>query len=190
MSLYRQDFAMCPWCDQQSGGRVDHLYDGRLPCDFGPWYCDECRMPFRGTVKAPGDVTLYRDENNKQRFSRSMALLKFDGKDGPVFFVMDHNRYNNGTMESDEENQSHQRYYFEEHSCPTNWLRECVAVIDDGNPDPHGFLEFVRAVDVPEDFDEDDDGQWPILFPEAFGGETIDGEATKIAGNLPPPIRS
>lgn len=109
-----------------------------------------------------------KDEDSKTEHSRSMALLRFDGKNGPVFFVMDHDRYNDGSMDSDEANQSHQRYFFEEHSCPTNWLRECVAVIEGGNCDPHGFLEFVRAVDVPNDFDVDEDGQWQHLFPEAF----------------------
>src|SRR3990167_1571469 len=108
-----------------------------------------------------------------------MALLKFDGKDGPVFFVMDHARYHDGESESDEENQSHQRFFFEEHSCPTNWLAECVAVIEDGDCDPHGFLDFVRAVDVSEDFDADDDANWLTLFPEAFEtGPLIDGELT------------
>lgn len=180
MALYKHEFAMCPWCDEKSGGRVDHLYDMAMPCSFGPWQCDKCKKQFRGTIIAPGDVSLVRDESARDSFSRSIALLKFDGKEGPVYFVMDHNRYHNGEVESDEENQSHQRYFFEEHSCPTNWLRECVAVIEDGDCDPHGFLDFVRAVDVPEDFDEDDDGQWPILFPEAFKGETIDGTAAEL----------
>ena len=118
---------------------------------------------------------------NKEKFTRSLALLKFDGKDGPVYFVMDHDRYHPpGGPESDEANQESQRYYFEEHSCPTNWLKECVAVIKDGDCDPHGFLEFVRAVDVPSSFEAEDWAQLPILFPEAFCDKTIDGTATEI----------
>lgn len=109
-------------------------------------------------------------------FTRSMALLKLEGKDGPVYFVMEHPRYHAPGIEPDPAaaNQEHQRYFFEEHSCPTNWLRECVAVIKGGNDDPHGFLEFVRAVDVPENFDvngtdrTDGGNHWNILFPEAF----------------------
>lgn len=97
-----------------------------------------------------------------------------------MFFVMDHDRYQDREMKTDEDNQHHQQYFFEEHSCPTNWLRECVAVIQDGDCDPHGFLDFVRAVDVPANFDQDDDSQWPILFPEAFKGDTIEGTATEV----------
>ncbi len=177
MALYRHEFAVCPWCDGETGSRVDHLYEDALPREAGPWYCDACGRAYRVKVMAPSVVEITKDEQSKRAFTRSMALLKLEGKEGPVFFVMDHNRYWDGP-ESDEENQSHQRYFFEEHSCPTNWLNECVAVIENGDADPHGFLSFVRAVDVPKDFDEDDDGQWPILFPEAFNGETIDGELT------------
>lgn len=179
MALYRHEFAICPWCEQESGSRVDHLYGDRMPSRAGPWYCDECRRPFRVKVIAPGNVEITKDADNHRTFTRSMALLKFEGRDGTVFFVFDHNRYKDGTVESDEENQSHQRYFFEEHSCPTNWLNECVAVIEDGDCDPHGFLKFVRAVDVPDNFDEDDDQHWPILFPEAFDGETIEGTVNR-----------
>jgi hypothetical protein len=175
MALYRHDLAICPWCEGESGHRVDHLYDGHMPANAGPWYCKECRRSFRVKVNAPGDVELTKYEDNRP-FTPSLALLKFDGKDGPVFFIMKHDRYRSSEDETDAEIQGHQRYFYEDHSCPTNWLRECVAVIEDGDADPHGFLDFVRAVDVSVNFDEDDDSQWPILFPEAFAGETIDGE--------------
>jgi hypothetical protein len=130
-----------------------------------------------GSRVAPGHVAI-RKSASKRTFSRSMALLKLEGKDGTVYFVMEHSRYHSGDPEdeTDEVNQSHQRYFFEEHSCPTNWLRECVAVIVEGDCDPHGFLDFVRAVDVPLEFDEDDDSNWPTLFPEIFEGVTIDGD--------------
>lgn len=71
-------------------------------------------------------------------------------------------------------------FFYEEHSCPTNWLRQCASVIEDGDNDPHGFLKFVRSVDVSGDFDEDDDEQWPMMFPEAFGGDVIDGECASV----------
>lgn len=179
MALYRHEFCICPWCGEQSGRRVDHLYHDALPRAAGPWYCEECRKPFKVKVIAPGDVEITQTET-RGIFSRSMALLKFEGKDGPVFFVMDHNRYRESEDQTEEQNQSSQRFFFEEHSCPTNWLRECVAVIEDGDADPHGFLDFVRAVDVPLDFDADDDDQWAMLFPEAFGGEVIEGEARPV----------
>lgn len=178
MALYKQDFAICPWCNGESGCRVDHLYNDHWG-GFGPWACKECRRHFRGKVNAPGEVTVERDKDATFT-SRQMVLLKIEGKACPVYFVMDHPRYHhNGKVESDEERQGSTQFFFEEHSCPTNWLDECVAVIDDGDCDPHGFLEFVRAVDVPDDFDTDNDANWITLFPEAFPADkSIDGELT------------
>jgi hypothetical protein len=176
-ALYRHEFLICPWCDKESGCRVDHLYeDNQFAAGFGPWYCHECRRGIEGRVLSPGNVEV-RKSMTKSGFSRSMALLKLEGKEVTTFFVMEHDRYRSGdpTDETDEANQSHQRYFFEEHSCPTNWLRECVVVIVDKDCDPHGFLEFVRAVDVSDDFDVDDDSNWPAVFPEAFDDITIQG---------------
>lgn len=174
-TIYTKDFCVCPWCEARTDSALDHLYD-KPGGTFGPWYCSECRAPFSGRINAPHDVTLWKEQNADSAFSPSVALIRFDGKDGPTFFVMKHDRCRAAPDETDEQNQEHQRYFFEEHSCPTNWLRECVAVIQNGNTDPHGFLTFVRAVDVGNDFDEDDDEQWAILFPEAFASPIIDGD--------------
>ena len=180
-TTYRQEFLVCPWCGEESGCRVDHLYDMKaFSGAFGPWHCEHCKRGIEGRVRSPGDVKVWRSKLQRS-FSRSMALLKFDGKDGPVFFVMDHDRYHGEDSETqtDEDNQAHQKYFFEEHSCPTNWLRDCVAVIAAGDCDPHGFLTFVRAVDVPNDFDAEDDSNWSVLFPEAFGAPVIDGDTSE-----------
>lgn len=168
--LYRHEFLMCPWCSEQSGCRVDHLYDGSFfAAGFGPWYCKLCGNGIEGRVISPGNVEV-RKSDTRRTFSRSMALLKLEGKKDTVFFIMDHNRYHSGdpSDETDDANQHNQRYFFEEGSCPTNWIDQCAAVIVSGDCDPHGFLEFVRATDVPQDFDTDDDSNWPALFPEAF----------------------
>jgi hypothetical protein len=175
--IHQRDYIACPACGEGEH-RVDHLYDMQMPSKFGPWYCDKCGAAFAGEVMGSGNVKVWPSESC-DRFTRSMALLKFDGKDGTVFFVLDHGRYHAPGTESDEENQRHQRYFFEEHSCPTNWLRKCVAVIKNGDCDPHGFLDFVRAADVPRNFDPDDDSRWEALFPEVFGGVTIDGSVSQ-----------
>jgi hypothetical protein len=94
---------------------------------------------------------------------RCMVLLKFEGKEGPIYFVMDHKRHYE--KDRDDDAQEVVKYFFEEHSCPTNWIHECVAVIEDGDADPHGFLQFVRSVDVPDDLNIHHD-PWFELFPE------------------------
>lgn len=165
-ALYTKDFVICPWCDAQTGSSVNHLYG--QPGLRTEWVCKECRRYYSVAINGPGDVDVARVDSAQGSWTRTMTLLK--RADSDLFFVMDHDRYL-GLGEPDDDAAHSLEYFFEEHSCPTNWLSECVAVIDDGDTDPHGFLVFVRHVDVPRDFD---DGQqdWREMFPEAFAASS------------------
>ncbi len=116
------------------------------------------------------------------------SLLKLEGKNGPVFFVIedDYGEHEEGTLQGDK------AYQYEEHSCPTNWLRDCVAVIEDGDEDPHGFLQHVRSVQVAATCEPSAEGGWAALFPEVHGGPSIDGDAVDITSQnvLPAPSGS
>ncbi len=167
MATYTQVYVVCPWCEQESGHRVCHLFNPKYePYAWGPWTCEKCRCEFRGSVNMVNEVTVERVGTGKPKYGRALALLLLDGKDGPVYFVMDRRYYTPG--EPDEEFQSHEQYFFEEHSCPTNWLRDCEVVIQYGDQDPHGFLTHVRSVEVTDDFDTDDEDAIRNLFPECF----------------------
>ena len=131
----------------------------------------------QGEVVEKSRVVLRKVEE-RGYFGRAMALLKLESADGPVYFVVE-------GLVSDEdvkEQQKHARYFYEEHSCPTNWIDQTAAVIHNGDADPHGFLEFVRIVEVPEGKDFSDDNEWAILFPEAFEAPLIEGEKVQGAG--------
>jgi hypothetical protein len=117
-------------------------------------------------VSKANEVTVERVGDGTPKYRRALALLRFDGKDGPVYFVMNRRYHTPG--EPDEQFQSYEQYFFEEHSCPTNWLRNCEVVICDGDQDPHGFLKHVRSVEVSDDFDTDDPDAIMNLFPECF----------------------
>jgi hypothetical protein len=173
MNIYSHDFAICPHCNGQTGSRIDHLYPG--PTTAGPWACDICGHWFDVKINGPKNVELTPAKSKNEPVRDGYALLRFDGMEGPVFFIMKCSRYR---VESDEEQQSSDRFFFEEHSCPTNWLRDCVEVISAGDIDPHGFLKFVRSIDVVNtDIDNID---WQMIFPEAFGSIEIEGSVENV----------
>lgn len=177
-AIYTKDFLICPWCDGESECQVSHLYGDRdFRGGFGPWACKVCNGWIEGKITGKRDVTVWKSSLWRPN-TDGVALLKFDGKEGPVFFILECSRYHgNEVPKSIEAQQESDRYGFEEHSCPTNWLRDVVEVVRDGEIDPHGFLTFVRSVDMPEG---DDDPDWATIFPEAFGPVEIEGSATEV----------
>lgn len=66
---------------------------------------------------------------------KTLELLSIDGPDGPVFFVVE------GCAKSDslETVTRNHRYYYEEHTCPTNVLNAEIFV-HCGDTDPHGIF--------------------------------------------------
>jgi hypothetical protein len=56
-------------------------------------------------------------------------------------------KYAHSQDESPEDYREHERYFYDEHTCPTNWTREIVEVIFNSNHDPHGVFEFVSVED-------------------------------------------
>lgn len=97
-----------------------------------------------------------------QGMYRTVVLLFIETVKGRVWFVTE------GIGELDRE-PDHERYYYEEHTCPTNVL-ECVSIIHNGDMDPHGVLSFARSVWMTKEYDELGVGQmdeWLLkTFPE------------------------
>lgn len=163
----------CPFCgaDWKTGLAIG--YKGQ-PATSWHVACTNCLSegPDSGYMEGPesatekwnkrGDVSLPSPEPEPH----SYALLKLEGATKPLYFIMEE-RYGN-REEADYD--GHRQYFYEEHSCPTGWLDNCVAVIEDGDTDPHGFLTFVRSVKInPESAkDQNEEEIWQEIFPEAF----------------------
>lgn len=84
---------------------------------------------------------------------KTLNLLKIEAKDGPIYFVVE------GLCEwptSREEMLSGAEYFYEEHTCPTNFIR-IPMISQDGDHDPHGIFEFVDAVWMTDEYDESDE---------------------------------
>lgn len=56
---------------------------------------------------------------------------------------------------------SNQAYFFNEHTCPWNYLRFPIRV--NGDNDCHGIFEWVASIPLPDDYD--DDGNFEDYFP-------------------------
>lgn len=73
---------------------------------------------------------------------KTLVLLKITTPAKPIYFVIE------GLAiwpETIEELCSHEQYFYEEHTCPTNFIR-IPLIAQGGDLDPHGVFEFVDAV--------------------------------------------
>lgn len=163
LRLTTHKFFLCPKC-QKTEHRYDHLDAGD---GFGPWYCDECGCAFKGQIgKVSGallpDVTIL-ENTSKQR---TLVLLRLDRGDGsPLWFITEGMVFDGKPI-----NPERDRYYYEEHSCPTNYVH-CCTIVDGEDADPHGVFKYVATVPRPSDFDDVDRDYEELrkLFPQLAG---------------------
>ena len=100
-----------------------------------------------------------------------LHLLRLTPQTEPVYFVLrrpdfglrDRRRAFDPALDNES-----QTFFFDEHSCPTNWINHISMISVGGDHDPHGLLEHVRTVPAPaqQDEPEDEDDLTLALFPE------------------------
>lgn len=124
----------CPACGKHRFSYVPESHDGRR---WGPWYCDACGAGWCGTGT---DMV----EAARSRRVATYVLLKDPARD--LYLVV---RSGRTDPKWDDEEREQDRYFFEEHTCPTNFLGVDAAVlIENGwpDPDPHGVFKYVATV--------------------------------------------
>lgn len=127
-------YILCPGC-QKDDFRVDHLPAGTNTA----WYCDECGIRFRVHAMANDKVECEVMEG-ESRAKRTVILRS----DGPVTLHL-----SDSVMLPDDDEAGHAEYFYNEHTCPTNFMAKVTKVIDeDGDDDPHGVFRFVSISPV------------------------------------------
>lgn len=104
-------------------------------------------------MSGPGEHEVHTDSEHD--LWRTLVLLAIDTAEGvPVYFIVE-GLAGTGDIKEMEE---HERYFYEEHTCPTNFVGPhgkdsegygVVALYHGGDRDPHGVFRYVRAVWMP-----------------------------------------
>lgn len=150
-------YAVCPQCGEDAG-IVDHLLGQTT---WTAWYCDSCGQRYGLDFKADGTVGI---EAMPERIVKTFDLLILEPQEHPVYFIVEGMRF-----EGTDDNRSPEhaaRFHYEEHSCPTNWLKPEV-VYYKGDTDPHGLIEFVATRDAGS-FPSDDNPVGPNAHDDAL----------------------
>lgn len=124
-----KSFAVCPHCNA-TDSVVDHLKPGD---SAGPWYCDSCGKSY--TLKVSKDGATEIMPSNGWKID-TIDVLILPPQPKAIIFAVPGMRFDSSESVVDDKH-----YYYEEHSCPTNWLKPDFMYYD-GDPDPHGVIRF------------------------------------------------
>jgi hypothetical protein len=126
-------WALCPTCNGRVG-TIDHLAVGD---EAGAWFCDQCGAGW--WLKRTADGAEHRPHS--ERKERTIVTLALPPQDSAVTFVLDGFRIVKPGEEHDGD-----AYFYDEHTCPTNWLRDVTEVRFRDSDDPHGLFRWVSTV--------------------------------------------
>lgn len=96
---------------------------------------------------------------------KTLVLLKIESTDGPIYFVIE----GVSTWPTPfHELQEGDEYFYEESTCPTNFIR-IPMIFHDGDSDPHGLFEHVETVWMMDEYPGENPGVEEYLaevFPQ------------------------
>lgn len=132
-----KNYAICPCCEKPDS-TIDHLLNTDTSTS---WYCDNCGERYSISFKKTGEVFT---QATGERVNKNIVLLK----NGNVGLVVEGMSFSGA--------ESNQEYYYNEHTCPTNYMKNVLAVIDleHNDSDPHGIFEYVKTLDWDKDVED------------------------------------
>lgn len=165
-------YIVCPHCGAAEN-TIQHLLDDKnvkFPYTQS-WYChnDECMRHFSFTIGADRQVSSV-EKTDKPPYEVVYDLLVLPPQKEPVYLILKTKNYNPGHPDFRE-----RHYWYEEHTCPTNWTRDIESIISEGDSDPHGLFQFLLRQTKEEviaagaaDEDGDIDNDAGLIFLDAF----------------------
>jgi hypothetical protein len=133
-------YILCPNCNK-SEHRIDHL---KVGTEFGPWACDDekCGIYFNGIRTEDGATLTVTDDTHRAVF------IELQYCDDPNLKIIVSGMESSRGCDKNWwiEYPGHHEYYYNEHTCPTNFLLGVEQVDYKGDIDPHGVFEFVRVL--------------------------------------------
>ena len=133
-----------------------HLYISCPCCTKGGWRADQLNI---GQSTTWSCQCCYHEAHIKRLSENDFQIIPSGRKNTPVTVTLQSVtepkiilklntwKYAHNQNDTQEDFESHERYFYDEHTCPTNWTKDIVEIIFRGDHDPHGVFEFVSVVD-------------------------------------------
>ena len=152
VQLRTKRYFLCPSCGKHEF-EVEHLFEDEVSGEreVGPWQCDECDATWMVRVR-PGHGTL-DVVPAPQRSWHNWDILELAGAGETIVRLVVPGLSFEKDRKLDEELER-KRFYYEENTCPTNYLRRATLVASGdrehwGDDDPHGLFRFAATFEHP-----------------------------------------
>ncbi len=128
----------CPGCLDKHH-RADQLTIGQST----RWSCDTCHTEFN--IKRVSESDFETGMTGRKETPITVTLQSIT--EPKITLKLNTWKYAHSQNDSEEDFRENSRYFYDEHTCPTNWTRDIVQIEFKGDRDPHGVFEFVSVKD-------------------------------------------
>lgn len=151
-------------------GTIDHLAEYKN-LNTG-WSCDACGV--KNEFVVTGGVIVSQTVAAEPEYTyKTLALLQVRGNEPPVRFLVEGIYSTKDTAgKLTLEDLNNKRYYYNEHTCPTNWLGVEKVELQ-GDLDPHEAFQFLAAWGP---------GDTDAIDMVGFDSEEIDTDEVRLGG--------
>ena len=135
---------LCLACEKPIS-TFDHL---KVDQEAGPWYCDHCGVGHYIKKKEAG---VFLTKNGGRKMNTLVLLKLRQQTDKPVHIVVEgvmYVSYGQDVYTALQYQRDNDRYFYNEHTCPSNFLG--VRISENGDADPHGVFEHVETIIKPD----------------------------------------
>jgi len=141
---------VCPSCNKPAG-TIDHFLEFTYPVDTR-WYCDHCREQYSFVVTKQNNELVVSDlKLTGNKMGKCLVLLK----NNDIGLVVEGLYFNN-------EFDSNHEYFYNEHTCPVNYLKDIKEIFDLKNKDydPHGIFQYVTTLPYDSRIDDSNNDEF------------------------------
>jgi hypothetical protein len=107
------------------------------------WTCQECREQAHVVRINEHDFQVVPTSKKETPITVTLRSVTVP----PITVKVNTWKYAHSQGLPQEEFVENERYFYNEHTCPTNWLRDIEQIEFEGDRDPHGVFEFVSVED-------------------------------------------
>jgi hypothetical protein len=139
---YKKRFVKCPNGCKNQEFSVEHMYELNMK-KAGPWYCEECFQGWYFETSGEEIILTADATNTKDRDGRcypSHVFLEIPPQEKSIYLKIKGMYWHKDNVES------HNEYFYEEHTCPVNYFRDVEEIwLGVEGEDPHGLAKYVTA---------------------------------------------